>query len=551
MFKLLKILTILLLGALNGTVYTQWSSQYEGHFTGDQPSTESVAYSIAADSGYSYVVGYTSDMTGSSMCIVKYDVNGDTVWTSSFNGGEGQFIENKAYAVVVDKLRNVIITGYATTPNGIDIATVKYSPSGVEQWARYYNDSLNLDDKAYAITLDAFNNIYITGYTTVSQNETQYIVIKYYQNGDSAWTRLGEGHHDTATSITMVGNNYVAITGRSLNNSSIPDIVTVLYDANTGDQIWSSALGLSANIDAKGNAITSDAYGNVYVTGYVTQPESGKDIVVIKYNTDGFLWEKTFEGNFDDIGNSIGLSAYGDVIVTGTTAASDGSTNYLTASYNSTGDLEWQKGYNGPGNATDVAYKMAVSTADNSVYVTGSSMSGTDEGSTDMLTIKYDIATGDAIDSSRLSTSSANADISYDITIDQTQNVYITGFTLPTGGNNLNSGAKILTAKFNNFKKNNHKNTVSSVPKNFKLYQNYPNPFNPGTIIKFEVGKSSNVKLVVYDMVGKEVQTLINNNYNPGTYTVNFNKPGIASGVYFYVLTAGEFRDIKKMILLK
>ena len=550
MFKLLKILTILLVGALSGTVFAQWSSQYEGHMRGDAPSTESMAYSIAADSGYSYVTGYTADVSGSTMCLVKYDLYGDTVWTSSFNGG-GQILENKAYAVVVDKLRNIFITGYATTADGIDIATLKYSQSGTQQWAEYYNDPLNLDDKAYAITLDSYNNVYITGYTTVSADETKYIIIKYDQNGNQLWKSFGDGNHDTATSITMVGDNYVAITGRGLNNSNIYDIVTVLYNANTGDKIWSSALGLNSSTDARGNAITSDGNGNIYVTGYVRQPETGKDIAIIKYDLNGNAWTQTFNGAFNDVGNSIGLSAYGDVLITGTTLTEDSSTNYLTASYSASGNLNWQKGYNGPGGSTDIANKMVVSTADNSVYVTGSSMSGTDPGSTDMFTIKYDIATGDAIDSSRLSTSSANEDVSYDITIDQAQNVYITGFTLPTGGNNLNSGSRMLTAKYNNFKKNNNKNTISSVPKYFRLYQNYPNPFNPGTIIKFEVGKASNIRLVVYDMVGKEVQTLVSGNYNPGTYSVNFNKPGLASGVYFYVLTAGEFRDIKKMILLK
>ncbi len=89
------------------------------------------------------------------------------------------------------------------------------------------------------------------------------------------------------------------------------------------------------------------------------------------------------------------------------------------------------------------------------------------------------------------------------------------------------------------------------LPKTFSLSQNYPNPFNPSTIIRYSVPKAQVVTIKVYNMLGQEVATLLNNMQNPGNYEVNFNANNLASGVYFYTLSAGNFKSVKKMMLLK
>jgi len=100
-------------------------------------------------------------------------------------------------------------------------------------------------------------------------------------------------------------------------------------------------------------------------------------------------------------------------------------------------------------------------------------------------------------------------------------------------------------------------NLVSSqIPKGIKLYQNYPNPFNPITKIRFEIPKSSFVKLIVYDILGKEVATLINEKLSSGSYEVDWPAPtgdgtDYTSGVYFYRLVTKEYSETKKMLLIK
>jgi Secretion system C-terminal sorting domain/CARDB len=89
------------------------------------------------------------------------------------------------------------------------------------------------------------------------------------------------------------------------------------------------------------------------------------------------------------------------------------------------------------------------------------------------------------------------------------------------------------------------------IPNYFSLAQNYPNPFNPSTSIKFSVPKQTNVTLKIYDVLGKEVATLVNEMKQPGFHTVDFNASDFASGIYFYRLDAGEFSSVKKMMLVK
>ena len=88
-------------------------------------------------------------------------------------------------------------------------------------------------------------------------------------------------------------------------------------------------------------------------------------------------------------------------------------------------------------------------------------------------------------------------------------------------------------------------------PSNYSLEQNYPNPFNAGTTIKYQLSHSANVTLKIYDVLGREVATLVNTKQLPGNYEYPWSGQSLASGIYFYRLTAGDVHLQKKMILLK
>jgi plastocyanin len=91
----------------------------------------------------------------------------------------------------------------------------------------------------------------------------------------------------------------------------------------------------------------------------------------------------------------------------------------------------------------------------------------------------------------------------------------------------------------------------TSVPENYNLQQNFPNPFNPTTNIRFDIPKTTKVKLIVYNIIGEQMDVLVNNELNAGSYNFDWDASAFPSGVYFYVLAADDFRAMKKMILIK
>jgi hypothetical protein len=92
---------------------------------------------------------------------------------------------------------------------------------------------------------------------------------------------------------------------------------------------------------------------------------------------------------------------------------------------------------------------------------------------------------------------------------------------------------------------------ISNIAENYSLSQNYPNPFNPNTNITFSIPRSGTVKLIVYDVMGKEVSVIVNSDMKTGKYCVSFDGSDLATGIYLYKITTGDFSEVKKMMLIK
>ncbi|MFI5212287.1 MAG: T9SS type A sorting domain-containing protein, partial [Ignavibacteria bacterium] len=120
----------------------------------------------------------------------------------------------------------------------------------------------------------------------------------------------------------------------------------------------------------------------------------------------------------------------------------------------------------------------------------------------------------------------------------------------PNSTSSGNHKADLLALIFGKDAKNNHTRTSSTLPSAYKLHQNYPNPFNPVTTIRYEIPGNNTVTVKIYDLLGREVFT--STEYKTaGSYEVRFDGTNFASGMYFYSIDAGNFRDVKKMVLLK
>ena len=121
---------------------------------------------------------------------------------------------------------------------------------------------------------------------------------------------------------------------------------------------------------------------------------------------------------------------------------------------------------------------------------------------------------------------------------------YDTGWIVGT------NGVILKTTNANNLVISNVEKT-ESLPSEYSLSQNYPNPFNPSTTISFKIPKTDFVSLKIYDALGNEIKTIVNEIKTAGKFSVNFDGSNLPSGVYFYRLTSGNFSKTKKLLLLK
>ena len=256
------------------------------------------------------------------------------------------------------------------------IFKVSFSQVPAQQWLSKYNGKGDLSDKFNAIKIDLSGNVFLTGYTVNSGNKKDFLTVKLSPAGDTLWTRTlaglgGSDDEGLDIAIDLSGNVYV--TGYSKGNTSNDDYQTIKYNS-TGDLLWSATYNYSANQDDQANSIGIDGAGNVYITG-----KSDSDATEAVINDD-----------------------------------------YATVKYTSTGLQYWVVRYNGAGNATDRAVKLAVTNA-GIVYVTGRSDNGIDD---DFVSIKY--STSGLQQWVRIFDTGDN-DKAETMTIDNSENLYITG----------------------------------------------------------------------------------------------------------------------------
>ncbi len=315
--------------------------------------------------------------------------------------GSAEPYDTFGYGVATDTSNSIYITGATQTfgGEGYNVFLQKYDQSCnllyTKQWAGQGNDIPR------GITTDAFDNVYITGYTNSFDNgTTQIFLLKYTGVGDLQFSEMwGGGRNDYGYGVAAdnLGNVYVVGTTNSLGAGS-SDAVLLKYDSS-GNLLYQKTWGGTQNDYGTGVAV--DAGGYVYVTGYTYSlgPTPGiPSVFLLKYDPSGnLLFQKTWGGTKNDFATGIAVDLDGNVYVVGYTKSysiTPGVPSAFLLKFDQSGNLLFMKVWGG--NRGDFAYGVAVDTAEN-VYVTGYTYSfGPNTQGTNFFILKYD-SSGDLL----------------------------------------------------------------------------------------------------------------------------------------------------------
>lgn len=467
---------------------TIWVNRFNG-----TPNLEDKVSAITSDNNAVYVTGW-SFSPSRDIITIKYDaVTGSRLWVKTYNGtGNGG---DYGFAIAVDASGNVCVTGRSDVGGSQKFTTLKYDASGnmIAGWPSIYTGGLStVFDQAQAIKLDGSGNAYVTGKSGTAGTEN-FLTLKINSNGTVSWAKVHNGPvnaEDNALALVLdnsAANVYVG--GYSFRTGAVQDYFTIKYNTSTGDSVAAVAYNGPPSSTDQMTAMTIDNSNNVYVTGFSSAVGTGFDYATIKYNSSLVQqWVQRTTNAGSDFPYFITVdNVSGYVFVTGSSVGSGTGYDYLTISYSSNGILNWEKRENSSTSGNDYASGIAVQDTDR-IFVTGSAnFSGT----------------GIAFYTLRYSKISAIDPIS------------------------------------------------TNIPAKFSLNQNYPNPFNPVTSIRFDVPKSTFVKITIFDVLGREIENLVSERLKAGEYMVKWDAARFSSGIYFYSIATDGYQTTKKMILTK
>lgn len=462
----------------------------------------------------------------------------DTLWTRTYGGPELEL----GYSAIQATDSNYIICGckhYET--DIVDIMLLKVNTNGDTVWCRTYG-SPDLDfgrsvqetyDGGFLIAGSTYHN---------TAGEADLLLVKTNNIGDIVWTKTYGGPEiDYATSLQKaVGGGYIVAGNTGLYDQGDMDIWLLRIDEN-GDTLWTQTYGDNGQEIAEGIETTSDN-GYVIIGSTDSFGLGSTDVYLVRTNSVGDeLWARTYGDVRSDRGNYV-LQTYdgGYIIAGGRTPIDAGQLDLYLIKTDEIGDTLWSKMYGGVG--TDEATSL-FQTSDRGYLVVGFT-SSFGAGNADVYLLKTD-ENGDTVATTTYG--GANWDSGHSLIKTSDHGYLICGFSLSFG----NGDHDVYLIKLTSDQVGIDSETNKLLPDKFILHQNYPNPFNPRTTIYFELPNPHFVTLKVYDLLGREVKTLIDEQKHAGTHNVIFDASQLTSGIYFYRLQAGDFIELKRMAILK
>lgn len=269
--------------------------------------------------GYLYVTG-TSRSRFNNLSLdfltFKLDTSGNQYWYATFNGAANG--DDDAKAIAVDSSGNVFIAGESKgLVSGIDYCIVKYSPSGSKLWERYYNGTGSGADYAYDICADPSGNVYVTGQSFGGSSGDDIATLKYNSSGTQVWVQRHNGSgngFDYANTIELDKSYNVYVSGTSMSSGNNSNIALIKYrNDNAGTEAWAKyfSAGTTGFESATGMKFDTSRT-RIYLDGTSHFDDNGSASFIAKYDTSGYrMWYTTgfFYGSSDTYSTGIELSA--------------------------------------------------------------------------------------------------------------------------------------------------------------------------------------------------------------------------------------------------
>jgi hypothetical protein len=463
----------------------------------------------------------------------------DTLWTKTFGGTNidiGHCVEQTSDG-------GYIITGYTRsygTMSGRNILLIKTDENGVAEWINGYGG--NDDDEGYSVKQTPDGGYIIAGHTkSFGAGLKDVYLIKTDSLGTQQWSKtFGGAQDDEGYSVQLTSDGGYIIGGvTSSSGAGSRDMLLIKTDSD-GNLIWQKTHGGMSSDGAWFVQNTSD--GGYVLAGWTLSYGPGfiGNAWLVKTDSLGNQqWNKFFGGSDVDRGYCVQQTTDGGFILTGYTASfGAGLDDMLLVKTDSLGNQEWLKTFGGTGRDYGQSVQQ---TLDGGYIVVGYTLSY-GAGGDDLWLVKADI---NGNQEWNITYGGSSSDVGYCITETSDGGYIITGHTLSFGAGVhdvwLIKTAPLITSF----------NESDLVDNKFYLYQNYPNPFNSSTTINYSINQSGFVRLKVFDLLGRQVQVLVDEFKSAGNYTVNFNAEELSAGIYFYQLSAENFTSTKKLILLK
>ena len=448
----------------------------------------------------------------------------DTLWSRTYGIAGNQ----DAWQLKQTQDGNYIAVGYTSHNN--DIYLLKFDDNGDTLWSRELGFTSN--DVGRSIDVLDEGGYIITGY-----GGGYLVLMKTDNNGNHLWHHYLESGY--GRSVREANNGDFLVAGYITDSIGAEDIFVARTDSD-GDTLWTRTFG--GDSFERPWDIGEAPNGDIIILGW-TQPLGGtSDVYVIKVDPDGdSLWSRTYGGGGNDEGRSLIVKDNGGFVFAGKLVDSTGASEFWIVNADSDGDTVWTRSFY----SSNIAIANSICPTLDGGYVLAGIISENIESAYSTLVIKTD-DNGDSL-SSAVIEDTTYYQVFYGRSIVRAPNggYILAGYTGP-----LSSFGHIYLSKFSD----NITGIVESeaiLPDRLKLSQNYPNPFNAKTSISFELREPGDITLSVFDLLGRKISELAEGHFDAGSYNLTFDASELSSGIYFYNLKSGDYRESKSMILLK